>query len=71
MSRTYPQSSHEVKGKEKEVMDAWISLKSRSESRKVKLADSHDLQKFLSDYRFVHVHAYMHMCMYMYMYIEV
>lgn len=51
MSRTYPQAARQVKTKEKEVMDSWNSLKARAEARKVKLADSHDLQQFLSNYR--------------------
>jgi spectrin alpha len=54
LSRTYSQAARHVKVKEKEVMDAWNSLKDKAEARKVKLVDSHDLQQFLNEYRYCH-----------------
>ena len=51
LCRTQPKSAKIVKAKEKEFLDAWSSLKAKSETHKNKLVDSHDLQKFLSDYR--------------------
>ena len=51
VARTYPQAVRVVKSKEKEVMEAWNSLKERAEARKVKLVASHDLQQLLNDYR--------------------
>ena len=51
LTRSQHQSARVIKSKEKEVMDSWISLKTRSDSRKTKLLDSHHLQRFLSNYR--------------------
>ena len=34
-----------------ELNQAWSSLGKRADQRKAKLGDSHDLQRFLSDFR--------------------
>ena len=57
LARTQPHSVRVIRGKEKEVMDAWSSLKANSEARKTKLLNSHELQQFLSEFRFLSVNS--------------
>lgn len=53
LARTQPHSVRVIRGKEKEVMDAWSSLKANSEARKAKLLNSHELQRFLGEFRYM------------------
>eukprot|EP00117_Sycon_ciliatum_P010415 scpid4432/ scgid12327/ Spectrin alpha chain, brain; Alpha-II spectrin; Fodrin alpha chain; Spectrin, non-erythroid alpha chain len=47
----FPMSSGAIQAKQTEIADAWSSLKAQSAARKTKLLDSHDLQRFLNDFR--------------------
>nr|WAW84869.1 spectrin alpha chain [Halisarca dujardinii] len=49
--RSQPTSLRLIKSKEKEVNEAWASLKAKSGQRKVRLEDAGDLQRLGSNYR--------------------
>jgi spectrin alpha len=51
MTGAQPSAARTIREKEREVTEAWASLKSRSEARKTKLVDSYDFQRFLVRYR--------------------
>merc|ERR1719336_2850212 len=48
---SHPESSEVIITKKKEITEEWVQLKTRALTRKEKLLDSYDLQRFLSDYR--------------------
>ncbi|XP_070531768.1 spectrin alpha chain, non-erythrocytic 1-like isoform X3 [Ptychodera flava] len=49
--QTHPESAESISDKQHEIDDAFANLQKRAEARKVKLDDSYDLQRFLTDYR--------------------
>uniref|UniRef100_A0A8I5ZKH2 Spectrin, alpha, non-erythrocytic 1 n=1 Tax=Rattus norvegicus TaxID=10116 RepID=A0A8I5ZKH2_RAT len=49
--QSHPESAEDLKEKCTELNQAWTSLGKRADQRKAKLGDSHDLQRFLSDFR--------------------
>ncbi|XP_072344928.1 spectrin alpha chain, non-erythrocytic 1 isoform X1 [Scyliorhinus torazame] len=49
--QSHPESVEDVQEKCTELNQAWDSLGKRADQRKGKLNDSHDLQRFLSDFR--------------------
>ncbi|CAH2252614.1 spectrin alpha chain, non-erythrocytic 1 isoform X1 [Pelobates cultripes] len=49
--QSHPESADDIQEKCKELNQAWSSLGKRADQRKKKLEDSHDLQRFLSDFR--------------------
>ncbi|KAG8512815.1 Spectrin alpha chain, non-erythrocytic 1, partial [Galemys pyrenaicus] len=49
--QSHPESAEDLKEKCTELNQAWSSLGKRADQRKAKLGDSHDLQRFLSDFR--------------------
>lgn len=50
--QSHPESAEDLKEKCTELNQAWGSLGKRADQRKAKLGDSHDLQRFLSDFRY-------------------
>lgn len=51
LMQTHPESAEIIYTKQKEINTEWTQLTSKADSRKEKLLDSYDLQRFLSDYR--------------------
>ena len=51
LMHTHRDSSEVIYEKQKEINEEWTHLNAKANMRKVKLLDSYDLQKFLSDYR--------------------
>lgn len=51
--QSHPESAEDLQEKCTELDQAWSSLGKRADQRKAKLGDSHDLQRFLSDFRYV------------------
>uniref|UniRef100_A0A8C5VTD7 Spectrin alpha chain, non-erythrocytic 1 n=1 Tax=Microcebus murinus TaxID=30608 RepID=A0A8C5VTD7_MICMU len=49
--QSHPESAEDLQEKCTELNQAWNSLGKRADQRKAKLGDSHDLQRFLSDFR--------------------
>uniref|UniRef100_A0A8C6YIH4 Spectrin alpha, non-erythrocytic 1 n=1 Tax=Naja naja TaxID=35670 RepID=A0A8C6YIH4_NAJNA len=49
--QSHPESSEDLQEKCTELNQAWNSLGKRANERKEKLGESHDLQRFLSDFR--------------------
>ncbi|KAG8447987.1 hypothetical protein GDO86_015185 [Hymenochirus boettgeri] len=49
--QSHPESADDIQEKCTELNHAWSSLRKRADQRKEKLGDSHDLQRFLSDFR--------------------
>uniref|UniRef100_M3XK81 Spectrin alpha chain, non-erythrocytic 1 n=2 Tax=Latimeria chalumnae TaxID=7897 RepID=M3XK81_LATCH len=49
--QSHPESAEDIQEKCTELNQAWNSLVERANQRKEKLGDSHDLQRFLSDFR--------------------
>ncbi|OCT57924.1 hypothetical protein XELAEV_18002795mg [Xenopus laevis] len=49
--QSHPESADDIQEKCTELNQAWNSLGTRANQRKEKLGDSHDLQRFLSDFR--------------------
>ncbi|XP_069465276.1 spectrin alpha chain, non-erythrocytic 1 isoform X7 [Ambystoma mexicanum] len=49
--QSHPESAQDIQEKCTELNQAWSSLGKRADQRKEKLGDSHDLQRFLSDFR--------------------
>lgn len=50
--QSHPESAEDLQEKCTELNQAWNSLGKRADQRKAKLGDSHDLQRFLSDFRY-------------------
>jgi spectrin alpha len=51
LMQTHPESAETIYSKQKEINTEWTQLQTKATSRKEKLLDSYDLQRFLSDYR--------------------
>ena len=49
--QTHPETADQTYAKQKEINEEWTQLTAKANSRKEKLLDSYDLQRFLSDYR--------------------
>lgn len=49
--QSHPEAVEDIKDKCSELNAAWSSLVGRADQRKDRLANSHDLQRFLSDFR--------------------
>lgn len=48
---THPDTAEQIYNKQREINEEWTQLTVKANSRKEKLLDSYDLQKFLADYR--------------------
>lgn len=48
---SHPESAEQTYTKQKEINELWTQLTAKANSRKEKLLDSYDLQRFLSDHR--------------------
>ncbi len=48
---SHPDTAEQTYQKQKEINDEWVQITAKANSRKEKLLDSYDLQRFLSDYR--------------------
>ncbi|ESO09912.1 hypothetical protein HELRODRAFT_156368 [Helobdella robusta] len=51
LMQTHPDQAQTIFDHQAEILDKWNSLVKNSDSRKAKLLDSYDLQRFLSDFR--------------------
>lgn len=51
LMQTHPDSAEQTYAKQKEIQEEWTQLTAKANSRKEKLLDSYDLQRYLSDYR--------------------
>ncbi|XP_071821753.1 spectrin alpha chain, non-erythrocytic 1-like isoform X5 [Apostichopus japonicus] len=51
LCETHPDQEEPIKAKKAEIDEAWHTLQDRANGRRDKLVDSHDFQRFLSDYR--------------------
>lgn len=49
--QTHPETAEQTYAKQKDINEEWTQLTAKANSRKEKLLDSYDLQRFLSDYR--------------------
>ena len=49
--QTHPETADQTYVKQREINEEWTQLTAKANSRKEKLLDSYDLQRFLSDYR--------------------
>lgn len=49
--QSHPETAEQTYAKQKEINEEWAQLCTKANSRKEKLLDSYDLQRFLSDYR--------------------
>lgn len=49
--QTHPDTADQTFAKQREINEEWTQLTAKANSRKEKLLDSYDLQRFLSDYR--------------------
>lgn len=49
--QSHPEAVDDIQEKCTELNAAWSSLVGRADQRKAKLGSSHDLQRFLSDFR--------------------
>lgn len=49
--QSHPEAVDDIQEKCTELNTAWSSLVGRADQRKEKLGNSHDLQRFLSDFR--------------------
>ncbi|VEN43034.1 unnamed protein product [Callosobruchus maculatus] len=48
---THPESAEQTLAKQREINEMWTQLTAKANSRKEKLLDSYDLQRFLNDHR--------------------
>jgi len=53
LMQTHPDQEQSIYEHQREINDLWAGLAHKAEARKAKLLDSYDLQRFLSDFRFV------------------
>lgn len=53
LMQTHPEAAETIYAKQKEINEEWTQLTAKANARKEKLLDSYDLQRFLSDYRFM------------------
>ncbi|XP_075227894.1 alpha spectrin isoform X2 [Lycorma delicatula] len=51
LMQTHPETAEQTYAKQREINEEWTQLTAKANSRKEKLLDSYDLQRFLSDYR--------------------
>ncbi|KAK0179706.1 hypothetical protein PV327_005434 [Microctonus hyperodae] len=51
LMQSHPDTAEQTYVKQKEINEEWTQLTAKANSRKEKLLDSYDLQRFLSDYR--------------------
>ncbi|KAF4520896.1 hypothetical protein B566_EDAN010311 [Ephemera danica] len=51
LMQSHPDTAEQTYAKQLEINEAWTQLTAKANSRKEKLLDSYDLQRFLSDYR--------------------
>lgn len=51
LMHTHPESAEQTYAKQKEINELWTQLTAKANSRKEKLLDSYDLQRFLNDHR--------------------
>lgn len=51
LMQSHPDTAEQTYAKQKEINEDWTQLTAKANSRKEKLLDSYDLQRFLSDYR--------------------
>ncbi|KAL0276367.1 UNVERIFIED_CONTAM: hypothetical protein PYX00_003957 [Menopon gallinae] len=51
LTQTHPDTADQTYAKQREINEEWTHLTAKANSRKEKLLDSYDLQRFLSDYR--------------------
>ncbi|XP_054270638.1 spectrin alpha chain-like isoform X2 [Macrosteles quadrilineatus] len=51
LMQTHPETAEQTYAKQREINEEWTALTAKANSRKEKLLDSYDLQRFLSDYR--------------------
>lgn len=51
LMQTHPETAEQTYAKQKEINEEWTQLTAKANSRKEKLLDSYDLQRYLSDYR--------------------
>jgi spectrin alpha len=49
--QTHPETADQTYAKQLEINETWQQLTTKANSRKEKLLDSYDLQRYLSDYR--------------------
>lgn len=49
--QSHPESAEQTATKQQEITELWSQLTAKAKSRKEKLLDSYDLQRFLSDHR--------------------
>lgn len=49
--QNHPETAEQTYVKQKDINEEWTQLTAKANSRKEKLLDSYDLQRFLSDYR--------------------
>lgn len=51
LMQTHPETADQTYAKQLEINETWQQLTTKANSRKEKLLDSYDLQRYLSDYR--------------------
>jgi spectrin alpha len=51
LMQSHPETAEQTYAKQKDINEEWTQLTAKANSRKEKLLDSYDLQRFLSDYR--------------------
>ena len=51
LTATYPEHSSQIRGRQEEIETSWQALTSKAQSRKKKLDESYELQRFLNDVR--------------------
>jgi len=51
LRQTHPEAAQQISELQKQLNEQWMYLTSKANSRKDKLLDSYDYQRFLSDYR--------------------
>ncbi|CAH1402348.1 unnamed protein product [Nezara viridula] len=51
LMQNHPETAEQTYAKQKDINEEWTQLTAKANSRKEKLLDSYDLQRFLSDYR--------------------
>ncbi|XP_012266103.2 spectrin alpha chain isoform X2 [Athalia rosae] len=51
LMQSHPDTAEQTYAKQKEINEEWTQLTAKANSRKEKLLDSYDLQRYLSDYR--------------------
>ena len=52
LMQTHPDQAQTIYDHQNEIVEKWNALTKNSEARKLKLLDSYDLQRFLSDFRY-------------------